>query len=127
MVPRQVADWRRREDGRVWIRSIETAKLCKLLCIAKVPEHEHKTLGKTFVKVKRAGFLYSTNRYQRLKVEVDDDTRGPQKKFVDTTVMVYLYHSFLQPDALITSGLRIKNGDSERQRRAKEKQKVSIE
>jgi hypothetical protein len=41
--------------------------------------------------------------------------------------MVYLYHSFLQPDALITSGLRIKNGDSERQRRAKEKQKVSIE
>ena len=46
MVLRQVADWRRREDGRVWIRSIETAELCKLLCIAKVPEHEQKPLEK---------------------------------------------------------------------------------
>ncbi|KAL3776007.1 hypothetical protein ACHAWO_001927 [Cyclotella atomus] len=96
LLPREVADWERREDGRVWIRCIETAELCKLFCIATKPEKD-ATLGKTFTR--RATHHYSIQRFSDFKVEVDNNTKGGRNrlKYLDTTV-VYLYHSLLQPD-----------------------------
>lgn len=123
LLPREVADWERREDGRVWIRCIETAELCKLFCIATKPEKD-ATLGKTFTRC--ATHHYSIQRFSDFKVEVDNNTKGGRNclKYLDTTV-VYLYHSLLQPDVPLVRALRLKKGTTAQKEKALEAERVA--